>query len=275
MDEQPVYEVDADKKTTFTDGLRAIRTGFLDYPLWGRVAWIEIKQSYHGSVLGPFWVTLTSALMSAGLGVAYAKIFGVPVAEYLPYVAVGLVVWGTLSSMINEGSQVFVSAAFIMKQVNVPLAGFIFKSVLRNIILFFFRFLVLIPIAAIFAITPTWLMLLAIPGMALTFFAAIWVMLFLGTISVRFRDFGQLSSAMLTFVFFMTPIFWKTEQLGEYAVLLNLNPFYHFIVIVREPLLGSVPPLFNYLVCLGIILVMFVLSVAVFAKAKRRIPYWC
>jgi ABC-2 type transport system permease protein/lipopolysaccharide transport system permease protein len=275
MTEQPVYEINADHRTTFIDGLRAVRDGFLDYPLWIRVAWLEIKQSYFGSVLGPFWVTLTTGLMSAGLGLAYAKIFGAPVSDFLPYVAAGLVVWGSLSSMINEGTQVFVRAAFIMKQVNVPLLGFVFKTVLKSIILFFFRFAVLIVIAIIFSIKPTWIMLYAIPGMLLIFFTAIWVMLFLGTISARFRDFGQLAGAMLTFIFFMTPIFWKVERLGEYAVWMNFNPFYHFIAIVREPLLGNVPSLINYQVCGGIAVVMLVLSIVVFSRAQRRIPYWC
>ena len=117
-------------------------------------------------------------------------------------------------------------------------------------------------------------MLYCIPGIIILLFSAIWVMLFLGVISARFRDISQLSNAMLTFIFFMTPIFWKADRLGEYAYLMEFNPFHHYLVIVRDPLLNQVPSFTNYAVCICIAIVMAIISIGLFAKAKRRIPYW-
>jgi len=271
---EPIYEIDADQRSRYIDGVRAIVKGLFEYPWWSRVAWLEIKQSYHGSVLGPFWVTLTTAMMSGGLGLAYSKIFGVPVSDYLPYVAAGLVVWGTMSAMINEGAQVFLRASYILKQVNLPLPSFVYKSVLKNFIMFLFRFLVLVGIALLFKIPPTWTMLYSIPGILLLFFSAVWVMLFLGVISARFRDIAQLSNAMLTFVFFLTPIFWRADRLGEYAYLMEFNPFHHFLAIVRDPLLNEIPSFTNYAVCIAISIVMCIVSIGLFTKSMRRIPYW-
>ena len=58
------------------------------------LAWHDIVSRYRGSMLGPFWITLSMGLMVAGIGFLYANLFKVPVNEFIPYVALGIVFWG-------------------------------------------------------------------------------------------------------------------------------------------------------------------------------------
>ncbi len=39
------------------------------------LGWLDIKLRYRGSMLGPFWLTLSTAVMVAALGVLYSTLF--------------------------------------------------------------------------------------------------------------------------------------------------------------------------------------------------------
>ena len=62
------------------DGLRLWRLAV-------KLAWLDIKRRYRGSMLGPFWLTLSTAVMIGALGVLYAALFHMDVSEYLPFLA--------------------------------------------------------------------------------------------------------------------------------------------------------------------------------------------
>ncbi len=67
------------------------------------------------------------------------------------------------------------------------------------------------------------------------------ICLLLGTFCARFRDIGPIVASIMQIAFFLTPVIWQPEQLGEHAVYLPLNPFFTLIEIVRAPLLGTTP----------------------------------
>jgi lipopolysaccharide transport system permease protein len=62
------------------------------------------------------------------------------------------------------------------------------------------------------------------------------------------------------------------QRTGLY--LLDLNPTYHLLEIVRAPLLGQLPTLMNWEVSLGLALIGWCLALAVYGRFKRRIAYW-
>src|SRR5436305_3892334 len=75
--------------------------------MWAALALQDIKLRYRGSVLGPFWLTISTLVMVVAMGLIYGRLFHVDTANYLPYLALGLIVWGAFSSMITEGCETF------------------------------------------------------------------------------------------------------------------------------------------------------------------------
>ncbi len=57
-------------------------------------------------------------------------------------------------------------------------------------------------------------------------------------------------------------------------MLLAINPFYHLIEILRDPLLGNPALLQNWLACIGLTIVMGTVAVLFFARFRARIAYW-
>jgi len=96
------------------------RGGFAQRELWLSLGWQDIKQRYRRSVLGPFWITIATGATAVAMGLLYSKLFKLPLAEHLPYVTLGLIVWNLINASILEGADVFVSNEGLIKQLPTP-----------------------------------------------------------------------------------------------------------------------------------------------------------
>lgn len=263
------------RRSPFLSAVHDIKKGFFTYTaVWVVLGWLDIKQRYRRSVLGPFWLTISTSVMVAALGLVYSGLFNQPLKDYLPYLAVGMIVWTLLSTLLNEACAVFIMAEGMIKQVRMPLTVHVLRMVWRNIIIFFHNAVVLIFVllffsrgasAALFLI-PFALIIIALNGL--------WLGLILGVFCSRFRDIAPIIANFTQLVFFITPIFWRPEALVNRAWLANLNPFYHFIEIVRSPLLQGNLPIESWEVVISITILLGVLAVFVLTKYRHRVAYW-
>jgi lipopolysaccharide transport system permease protein len=79
----------------------------------------------------------------------------------------------------------------------------------------------------------------------------------------------------LLIAFFVTPILWKPEQLlAQNHYFLLLNPFAALLALVREPLLGQIPSLADWLIAITFSIGGFMLTLPLIGYCKRRIIYW-
>src|SRR4051812_11958900 len=107
------FEFDAESQTLPSPLARAwddMFGGISMFAIWGILGWQDIKQRYRRSVLGPFWLTISTAIMVGALGFVYSGLFRQPIGEYLPFVGVGLIVWALISTIANEACNVFTTA---------------------------------------------------------------------------------------------------------------------------------------------------------------------
>ena len=254
--------------------LRDVAEGARAFRLWGMLGWQDVRQRYRRSTLGPFWLTISMGALVGGLGVLYAGLFRMDVADYLPFVAAGLILWGLISGLITEGSAAFIGAEGIIKQVNLPLSVHVYRVVWRNFIVFAHNVVIYVAAAVFFSIQPGWTGLLVLPGLALLCLNGVWVGLLLGLISARFRDVPQIAASIVQVAFFLTPIIWKPELLPERAFILDLNPFFHLLELVRAPLLGQAPGLVSWLAASGITLGGWLVTLVMYRRYRWRIAYW-
>ena len=254
--------------------LQDIIGGACAFRLWGPLGWQDIRLRYRRSTFGPFWLTISMGVLVGGLGLLYAELFKVDVADYLPFIAAGFVLWGLLSDQINEGCTVFISAGGIIKQVTLPLSIHVYRLAWRSLIIFAHNAVVYIAAAVLFSIQPGWTGLLFLPGLALLCLNGVWVGLLLGLVSARFRDVPQIVASVMRLAFFLTPIIWKPELVPERAYLLDFNPFFHFMELVRAPALGQTPGLVSWLAVLGITLGGWLVTLLMYRLYRGRIAYW-
>ena len=242
--------------------------------LWGLLGWQDIRRRYRRSIIGPFWLTISMGALVAMLSFLYGALLKVEIADYAPFVALGFIIWTLISSLITDGCAAFISAESMIKQVDLPLSVHIYRMVWRNILIFFHNAAIFIAVAVIFSIWPGWAGLLVVPGLVLLCLNGLWMGLLFGLISARFRDVPPIMDSIVRIAFFVTPIIWMPELLPGRAVLLDLNPFYHFLELVRAPLLGQVPELASWFAVLGIMVAGWLVTFALFCHYRRRIAYW-
>ncbi|WP_298872736.1 ABC transporter permease [uncultured Bradyrhizobium sp.] len=242
--------------------------------LWTLLGWNDISQRYRRSMLGPFWMTASMAVMVLSLGVLYGELFGIPLENFLPYLCVGILVWNFISSFLLEGGALFTGSESYIKQVKLPLSIYVFRSCWSKLIIFAHNAVIYVGVVIFFGIWPGATVLLAIPGLLLLTLDCALMTLFIGMVSSRFRDIPQLIGSVVQIVFFVTPIMWKPELLQHRTYIATLNPFFQMIEIVRAPLLGSVPSLKTYLAVLAITLINIVIVGAFFVRFRSRIAYW-
>jgi ABC-type polysaccharide/polyol phosphate export permease len=103
----------------------------------------------------------------------------------------------------------------------------------------------------------------------------VWIVMLLGLFSTRFRDIPQLVSNIVQVAFFLSPIIWRADMLSPKAKFVaDFNPLYHFMEIVRAPLLGEPIRGLSWLVSVGLLVVGGVITFCAFVRMRARVPYW-
>ena len=243
--------------------------------IWGLLGWQDIRRRYRRSKLGPFWITASMGILVAALGALYSTLFKVEIGSYVPFLALGFIIWTLISSLIVECCSAFINAENIIKQVEMPLSVHVYRMVWRNLIIFFHNAVIFVVVALLFSVWPGWIgILLALPGLVLLCLNGVWAGLLLGTISARFRDVPPIMESIMRIAFFVTPIIWMPELLPQRAGLLDFNPFFHFLELIRAPLLGQAPGLVSWLVVLGVTFGGWLVTFVLFRRYCWRIAYW-
>lgn len=242
--------------------------------LAAQLAWYDVLARYRGSVLGPFWITLSMGAMVLGIGVLYARLFQFPLGEFLPFVAVSIVLWGTISSVINEGCDVFVAAGGILRQTALPMFIFPIRLLLRALINMGHHLIIIVLVLIWHGETSLAGALLSLAGLAIVLTNIAWIGTLVGIISARFRDVPQIVGAVMQFSMFMTPVFWKPTQVGRGHVLLDVNPFYYMFEVVRAPLLGEAMNARAWPLLAIMALIGWAVTFAVFTGTRRRIVHY-
>jgi lipopolysaccharide transport system permease protein len=253
---------------------RDIVEGITLWRLWFRLGWNDILQRYRRSILGPFWLTASTALMVIALGVLYAELFNQPINDFIPFLCVGLLVWNLIASYLIESGTLFTGSESYIKQIRLPYSTYVYRSSWAKLIIFAHNFIIYLGVLIYFQIWPGAVALLAIPGLMLVVLNGTIVSFTIGIISARFRDIPQLIASIVQILFFLTPIFWKPESLRGHAYITDFNPFFHLLEIVRAPLLGNLPSTTNYLAVMVLTLINLAIAGAFFSRFRARIAYW-
>ncbi len=248
--------------------------GLSKWRLWSLMGWQDIRQRYRRSILGPFWLTLSMGVLVGTMGVLYGVLFDLPIDDYLPFLALGFVSWRLISESITEGCTAFIDSEHLIKHVKLPFSTFVYRVLWRNLIIFAHNFVIYLVVALVFAIRPGTTALLVLPGLALIAANAVWIGLLLGMVCTRFRDVPQIVTSLLQIAFFLTPIIWTPELLSGRIAFVHGNPFFHFVELVRAPLLGHAPTMLSWAVALGVAAGGWCVTLLFFRRFRSRIPYW-
>lgn len=241
---------------------------------WAYSGLQDIRLRYRRSVLGPWWLTLSTGMTIAALGLLWSQLFGLELTHYLPFFAIGHVVWIWISSHITDACVGFTQFEHIIKQTRLPYPAYLLRLSVRHTLILAHNAVV---VAAVFVSCGTELSghaLLVLPGLALVAVICVLLSIPVAICCTRFRDLPPLVGSGLQIAFFLTPILWQPSALRSAAWVAELNPLFHWIEIIRRPLLGQQPGALHYFWTAGSLLVLGALALWLLGRERDRIAYW-
>ena len=239
------------------------------------LGWLDIGVRFRGSALGPFWLTLTTAVMIGSMGLIYSQLFHLVLRDYLPYLSISIILWQTgLSALILESCSTFTRATETLRSVNMPSTVQALRTMMRCGIVFSYNLVVPVAVFLIFGISPGADVVLALPALLVWLVDSVALCLLLGCACARFRDIPPIVGSVMQIIFYITPIIWEPKQVGAHAWWLYFNPFYSLLEIVRRPFLGQIPTTTSWLIAGGISVFFCLLALFVFSRSRSKLAFW-
>ena len=245
-----------------------------------RLGWIMGYQDYKmanaGSRLGRFWPTIGMAFRIAFIGTIFSLLFSSSRGDYLPWLASGWIVWSFLSSAFQGSAIAYVRSKVVMLSLPLDKRSFVVQAIIREALLLLQNLPLMVIVALIFGVKPSSQVLLLIPAVTITFLFLMGTGLMLAPLLARYRDVGPLIDSIFGVMFFVLPIVWRPEDLGDgfTRVIVGFNPFYHYLQLVRLPLVGDQPTLFNWSLASAGALLAIVAGMFVYKKTIDKVAYW-
>ncbi|HBB52582.1 MAG TPA: ABC transporter [Legionellales bacterium] len=245
--------------------------------VWILMAWQDIQFKYRRSTIGPFWITLSMAIMVYTMGFLYSYLWHLPTHDYFTYLATGMIAWNLISTILIEATDTYLVCVGLIRQIKMPYFLYMHRMCTRNFIIFGHNILIMIPIYLIYANQfPVSMAYFLLPiHLFVLYFNAILFSNVIAMICARYRDIGQIIKSFIQILFFLTPVMWKMSALPPHIQnLMQLNPFYHYVELIRCSLLGVYPSEMNYLM-MGIFTGLGILmNQLIFVRYRSRIVYW-
>lgn len=246
--------------------------------LWLLIGWREVVRRYRRTSLGPFWTTASCAMFIVAIGFMYSAVWNTELAKYLPYLCAGFIIWMMISNTVSESCSAFISMESLLRQVPLPYTGLIYSVVVRNLLVTAHHVVIFLAVVALYPQPFGWVTLMVIPGVLLWMVNAVWIGLVLAIACARFRDVQQIVSSVLQVAMFVTPILYPTDALlklrGEGLILVLLNPLYHYVEVIRAPMLGHMPAPLTYQVVIGLGAGGTVFALWLLSRMRSRIVFW-
>jgi len=245
---------------------------------WMHLALADLRSRWRRSFFGALWSIIQPLGMTLLLAVVFSKLFNSDIYTYAPYILSGIIVWECVTACVTGGALSFVQADAYIKQTKHPLAIYTLRTVLTSLIVLGLASLALFGWSAV--VLPQnfgwhWLAALTVfPVLALILWPLATLLAYIGA---RFRDVPHATGLVMQALWFVSPVYFEAKMFrkGGLDALVDYNPVYHLLQLLRAPLLdGKWPTLENYSFTLLAAILFALLAWLVGRTAERKVIFY-
>lgn len=232
----------------------------------------ELKLKYRGALLGFFWSVLEPL---AQLGILYLVFSALRSADenFIIYLFSGLIMIHLFSRTTVQGMNSLVNKKSIIISLNIPKIIFPLSGILTILYMvgievgIFFLFMIILKIE----ITLTILLLPVIFGILIIF--ATGVSLLLSIIRLYFKDIQSIWGIVVMSLIFITPVFWRVEEMpSEIVSLFLLNPLAMMMEMAHKVILyDTIPTINEFVYAIVSSFVVLLIGWILFVKTEAEI----
>jgi lipopolysaccharide transport system permease protein len=201
----------------------------------------EIKLRYKSSWLGYVWSVANPLAFATLYFIAFRIFMRVDIPQYPLFLIAGLFPWQWVANSVSAAPGLFLGNASLLKKVRFPRNVLVAVSVLNDGIHFLCAIPVLVGFLFLYGSRPSLSWLIGIPFLALGQFMLVYgLALAISSLNLFFRDLERLTTLVVTFLFFLTPIVYSESMIPmRYRPLVYLNPAAPIVLNWRELFLSG------------------------------------
>jgi len=205
----------------------------------------DLKKRYAGSNLGALWAYIQTFTMVLIYWVVFEyglKNGSVQDIPFLPWFIAGMMPWLLFSDIINSAMYCMSEYSYIVKKVVFNVDIIPACKVAVSVFIYSFFLLIVIAVALCSGLFTGWYILQVLLYFAADLLLAVSLAYASSTVSVFFKDFGQIVGIVLNAMMWATPIVWEISVVPEaFRWIFKLNPVYFVVNGFRDSLLYGVP----------------------------------
>ncbi|MDB6024027.1 MAG: type transporter [Verrucomicrobiales bacterium] len=240
------------------------------------LAWRDILVRYKQTTIGIAWSVIRPVLTTLVFTVVFGRMAGLRSTSDVPYsllVFAGMLPWQFFSNSLSESSNSLVANSNLISKIYFPrliipasavivgLVDFLISAGILSVMMMWFQFL------------PTWRICLLPAFIMAAFAAAMGAGLWLGALTVKYRDFRYIVPFIVQFGLLISPVGFSINQVPEkWRLLYSLNPMVGVIDGFRWSLLrGAEANLFlpGFAISMLMILLLLVSGIWYFRKVEK------
>lgn len=257
--------------------VRDLRDSLKEPAFWCYASWLDLIVKYRRTSLGMLWMMLPPFVFTVALGAVYAQLMGFSRESYLPYLGAGYLLWRIIIQVLSDSTGILRAHKPFIFDGRTRLTDYLLR-VLAKALLYFLGSVPLL--AGLFLWSPETsaihLLTLAItlPVFMLAMFILSAHLAFFGA---RYPDTAEFTNTILVFAFLVTPILWYPHQAHGGFILrtvTKINPAYHLLEVVRQPLFGELPTTLSIWYVCGYLVVGGLSAAWLYRRYSRYVPLW-
>lgn len=252
-----------------------LKTTISHWRLWLLSSVYAVVLQYRRSFLGVIWVALGLLFLVAVKGFVFVGILGLSSDQLIPNLAYGLAIWRLYVGVINGGCKAISSQRGLLMQRALPLFVPSMSNLTKHLFLFGFSVFTVTSVSLFFTIPYWYGVPISILGLIINIAVAVPVSFILSVACLRFRDLENVIFNIMAVAFFVTPIIWVPEMAkGTRDFVLDFNPFFHMMEIIRDPIIGQPIEIKNWIVAIGLMICSWCIAWFVHRNNARQVLTW-
>lgn len=206
------------------------------------LAGAEIFSRFRTSRLGIHWFYIQQLVWAFGAGIVWSIVFGIPLAEFLPFIIISFTSWNLIAGLIIDSSALFVNSAGYLKNIKMSPYGYILKLYIVHSILYLFGLAPFLIIQSYLDVSQILVgFVIFVPSFAVLMVALFPILLLLALLGVWVRDLTPALQSFFQVLFVASPVIYPPDLLIKkgFTWVLDINPFYYLLEVVRKPMLNG------------------------------------
>ena len=224
----------------------------------------EFRLRYHGSTLGVLWFLAVPLAQLVVLVFLFQSVIPLGIEDYPAFVFSGLLPWSWFSASVSAAAGLFVGNRDLVRQPGFSPAILVVVNAVSNVVPLVLSLPILIGLVGWYGRPPGVSLLLVPVLIVIQGVLLVGLGLAVATLNVFYRDVHHAVTVGLMLFFYMTPVFYRPQEIGErFHWLFRWNPVAVLVEGYRAVVLrGTVP-------ALGPLLLASLTSAGILAVALR------